>query len=472
MARSKGALIEPVEPGARIAALDALRGVALLGILIANVRQMFLPWDIGGFAVRSGPSDLLAWLDWGFFDALVDQKFITLFSLLFGASFALQDERLSRDGGDFMGIYLRRLAILGLLGLLHGLLLYPAEVLLPYAVAGLMMLGLRGLSTDDLFRVGLVLVAATIVWGFQIGALGRVSPAITVAAVIALALVARWLWFRSWPVTLAAMSLVVAVAMLVLLLRWDPQDWGESVASEHVDAQQQYAAMQQPDPDTWPPEYKARQQDDFRALLDLHGNQYGLVLAYFGVIQIWRTLGLFLLGAAIYRSGIVGGASLATWRRVAAIGLGIGLPASAVATIVQFREIHGLSDWRWPEWLHVCSTFPLAIGIAARVIIGEKLGRRRWWYGLMESAGRMAVSNYIGQSIVMALLAEPWGFGLYGKLGGPELTALACAVFIALALLSHVWLGRYRMGPLEWLWRCGTYRRWLPNRLPPASGSQ
>jgi uncharacterized protein len=258
----------------------------------------------------------------------------------------------------------------------------------------------------------------------------------------------------------------------MLLVRWDPQDWGESVASEHARAQQQYAAMQQPDPGLWPPEYTTRQQDDFRALLDLHGDQYGLILAYFGIIQIWRTLGLFLLGAAIQRSGILTGASLAAWRRVAAIGLGIGLPASAVATVVQFREIHGLSDWRWPEWLHVFSTFPLAIGFGARVIISEKLGRRRWWYGLMESAGRMALSNYIGQSIVLALLAEPWGFGLYGKLGGPELTALAFAVFVALALLSHAWLKRFRMGPLEWLWRCGTYRHWLPNRLPRASGSQ
>jgi uncharacterized protein len=433
---------------------------------------MFLPWDIGAFAVHSGHGEVLAWLDWGFFDALVDQKFITLFSLLFGAGFALQDERLARAGGDFKGIYLRRLAILALFGLPHGLLLYPAEVLLPYAVAGLMMLGLRGLSTDNLFRVGLVLVAATIVWGFQIGALGRVSPSITIAAVVALALVARQLWTRSWPLTLAAMSLVVVVAMLVLLARWDPQDWGESVASEHARAQQQYAAMQQPDPDAWPPEYKARQQEDFRALLGLHGNQYGLVLAYFGIIQIWRTLGLFLLGAAIHRSGILTGASLAAWRRVAAIGLGIGLPATAVATVVQFREIHGLSDWRWPEWLHVFSTFPLAIGFGARVIISEKLGQRRWWYGLMESAGRMALSNYVGQSIVMALLAEPWGFGLYGRLGGPELTALAFGVFSMLALLSHAWLKRYRMGPLEWLWRCGTYRRWLPNRLPRASGGQ
>ncbi len=462
----------PVEPGERIGSLDALRGIALLGIVVANVRQMFLPWDVGAFAVRAGTSDVLAWLDWGFFDAIVDLKFITLFSLLFGISFAIQDARSSRADAGFAPMYLRRLALLGCFGLLHGLLLYPAEVLLPYAVAGLMMFGLRGLSTDSLYRVGLVLVASTIVWGFQIGTLGRVSPAITIAAVIGLALTARWLWSRSWRLTLVAMSAVIVIAMLALLLRWDSQSWGESVASEYATAQQQNEAMRQPDPSGWPPEYKARQQGDFEALLELHGNQYGMVLAYFGIILVWRTLGLFMLGAAMFRSGVITGASLTTWRRIATIGLGIGLPASAIATFFQFREIHGLSDWRWPEWLHVFSAFPLAIGFGARVMISEKLGKRRWWYGRVESAGRMALTNYVGQSLVMAALAEPWGLGWYGRLGGPELTVLAFVVFIVLASLSHAWLRHFRMGPLEWLWRCGTYWRLLPNRLPAASAGQ
>ena len=76
----------------------------------------------------------------------------------------------------------------------------------------------------------------------------------------------------------------------------------------------------------------------------------------------------------------------------------------------------------------------------------------------------MALTNYVGQSLVMATLAEPWGFGMYGRLSGPELTALAFVVFAALASLSHAWLRHYRIGPLEWLWRCGTYWRWLPIR--------
>jgi len=461
-----GLTITPLESGARIPALDAIRGVALLGILLANVRQMFLPWDVGAFAVPGrGGSDLAAWLDWGFFDALVDLKFITLFSLLFGAGFALQSERMAEHGTAFQGIYLRRLAILGLLGLAHGLLLYPAEVLLPYAIAGLLLYAARGLSTDNLYRIGVVLIGSTIAWGFQLGALGRVSVPITLATVAALAATAAWLWGKNWRAALAVMALILFLSMIALLLRWDPQDWGESIAVEYARAKQQLAAIRASDPSTWPHEFAARQQAGPGALLRLHAEQYSLMLAFFGVILLWRTLGLFMIGAALVRSGVIRKATYATWRRVSLIGLGIGLPLSLIATVLQAQEIHGLSDWRWPEWLHVASAFPLAIGFGARVIMNEKDGRRRWWYVRMESAGRMALSNYVGQSVVMATLAEPWGFGLYGQLGGQTLTTLAVVVFFALASLSHAWLAHYRMGPLEWLWRCGTYARWLPNRI-------
>jgi uncharacterized protein len=455
----------PIEPGARIASLDALRGVALLGMLIANVRQMFLPWNIASFAVPGRHGEVVAsWLDWGFFDAIVDLKFITLFSLLFGASFALHTERIRGANANCQAIYLRRIGILAVLGILHGLLLYPAEVLMPYAVAGFLLYAGRGIGTANLYRIGVVLVATTIVWGFQFGSLGRVSPVITGASAAAFSVSAALLWKRSWRIALAAAALVMLAAIAALMLRWDPLAWGPGVASEHASAMRDLTAMRSPDASSWPAEFSARQLGGFRGLLHLHATQYSLLLPFFSVVLIWRTLGLFMIGAALSRSGVFTGASVSTWRRVSLVGLGIGLPLSLVATVLQSREIQGLSDWRWPEWLHVATAFPLAIGFGARVMLNEQLARRRWYYARMESAGRMALTNYVGQSLVMASLAESWGLGLYGRLSGPELTALALAVFAVLASLSHAWLRRYRMGPLEWLWRCGTYWQWLPNR--------
>ena len=129
-AMSSLAPIAPVDDSARIRALDRLRGVALLGIAIANVRQLFLPWDIADLPLAIGTSPGVARADWALFHALVDMKFLTLFSLLFGIGFALQGERLAARGArdrGFAGIYLRRVLILALFGIAHGLLLYPAE---------------------------------------------------------------------------------------------------------------------------------------------------------------------------------------------------------------------------------------------------------------------------------------------------------------------------------------------------------
>jgi uncharacterized protein len=172
----------PAEETSRIAWLDALRGFALLGILWANVRQMFLPFEAGGFAVVLGGSERLAWLDWQVFHALIDLKFLTLFSLLFGVSFALQNERLEARGHGFTAIYLRRVLILALLGVAHGLLLYSAEVLLCYAIAGLLLLTMRRWPAERLLQGGLILLGVTLIWGYQIGSLGRVSFVLTLVS--------------------------------------------------------------------------------------------------------------------------------------------------------------------------------------------------------------------------------------------------------------------------------------------------
>ena len=452
----------PVDPTGRLAALDALRGVALLGLLLASVRQMFLPWNVAQFAVP--PDRLVGWLDWGLFDALVDLKFITIFSLLFGAGFALQAARLESTDPRWPGTYLRRLGLLAGCGLVIGLLVYPAEVLLPFAAAGLLLFAVRRWSVQALFRTGLVLVATTVVWGYQLGTLGRVSPGVTLASAAAFSAAVYFTEDGDWRVALSLVVALLCAAVVALAVHDDPRPLGASVAAEFDIAMGTLEAMRHGDPTTWPREFAVRQTGSFGDLLELNREQHSRMLAWFGVMMLWRTLGLFMIGAAIARSGALTDAHPRFWRRVSVVALSIGLPLSLLATLLQSREIQGQTDWRWPEWAHVASAFPLALGFAARVMMTEQLGRHRWWYARMESAGRMALTIYVVQSLAMALLAERWGLGLYGRLEGAQLTALAFVTFAMLAEASHAWLSRYRMGPLEWLWRCGTYLRWLPLR--------
>lgn len=164
------------------------------------------------------------------------------------------------------------------------------------------------------------------------------------------------------------------------------------------------------------------------------------------------------------RSDLLARLDGADWRRIGGIGLALGLPLSVLATALLELEMHGAADWRWPYLLHQFAALPLVAGIAG-LVLGFHRNRRlaRLWQPI-EAAGRMALSNYIGQSLAMATLAEPWGLGLYARLDAPTLSVLAMLVYAALALASHRWLRSFRMGPLEWLWRCGTYGQWLTNR--------
>jgi uncharacterized protein len=453
----------PTPDQERIHSLDALRGVALLGIVWANVRQLLQPWDIGNLPVSLGGSERLAWLDWQAFMALIDFKFITLFSLLFGIGFALQGERLSARGSHFSAIYLRRVAILGAFGLAHGLLLYPAEVLLPYAIAGALLLALRRLSPATMIRVGLVLLGITLLWAYQLGATARPHLVITVSAIVAL-VGAVALSRKSWTLALCAWTAVVVAGAYALTVAFDVNTMGAGAAQEYQEAQRQLAAMLAGPSNAWPDEFRVRQEGGFGALLGLHAEQYMLVLLYFGIALLWRTLGLFLIGAGLFRSGALARATQQTWRRVAVFGITVGLPLSVLATWLQTGEMLGRFDLRWPEFLHALSALPLAAGIGAAVFALHRSGALRWLWARIEAAGRMALTNYVGHSIVLSAIAEGWGLRLYGKLSGPQMTALAIGVFATLAVLSHLWLRRYRMGPLEWVWRCGTYGAWLPNR--------
>ena len=297
--------IGPAEASSRIAWLDALRGFALLGILWANVRQMFLPFDAGSFAVALGGNERLAWLDWQVFHALIDLKFLTLFSLLFGVSFALQYQRLEARGPGFTGIYLRRVLILALLGVAHGLLLYSAEVLLCYAIGGLLLLARRRWPAARLLQAGLILLGATLIWGYQIGSLGSVSIVITLASFVMLAAVITLLWRRSRPLALAAWTAVLIAAVVALTLHFAGSNPEDALANEYRAAQEQLAAIAGDPAATAPEEWQVRRSGDFGALLRLHAAQYAQLLVYLAIFLLWRTLALFMIGAGLFRSGFV-----------------------------------------------------------------------------------------------------------------------------------------------------------------------
>ncbi len=206
------ATVGPVEKQGRIRGLDVLRGVALLGILVVNAQQLFQPWLYGNDPVAVVPGESGVWWTWAVVHMLVDTKFLALFTLLFGVGFALQAGRgEARDPSGFRRIYLRRLSLLAIFGLIHGLFFYAADVLIIYAVTGFALFRFRSWSAGRMLAVGSALLLATVIWHDIISTLSSVRVTATLGSFLVFALVARLLARRGprlfLPVSLALLAL-------------------------------------------------------------------------------------------------------------------------------------------------------------------------------------------------------------------------------------------------------------------------
>lgn len=404
-------VLEPVAEGERIATLDVVRGFALFGILLMNVEffgRALADLD-GGMA--PGTTGIDHWVDWLVY-VLVRGKFWTMFSLLFGMGFALMLERADARGAGFAWPYLRRTLALGLIGAGHFILLWGGDILFGYAIGAalLLLLGVRRWPLPVMRNAGLGLFALPFL-------------------------------------------LVVSVAGTMLL-----GSGGEQQASPERQAEQaaQVAAVE------------ARIAGEERVM---HGGSYIDAVAWridefprnasnelaFSVI----VLGVFLLGAWLLRSGIMRrpAAHLAVFRTLAWVGIplgvGLGLAGAAIATTHE----PGGNDLQFmlASALAMLGSLPASLGYLGVLVLGFH-GRWHRQLGLLAPAGRMALTNYLLQSVVGILVFHGYGLGLWG-MGRAAQALLVLAVFAAQVALSHWWLARFTHGPVEWLWRAATYLR-------------
>jgi uncharacterized protein len=399
----------------RIATLDLVRGVAVLGILTINVASF-----AGGSSAALSPGLLFPASTGDMFSfaaglVLFEGKMRGLFTLLFGASMLLFVERRDAAGGDGGQWQLRRLGWLFLIGYLHQLLLWSGDILMLYAMLAPIALALRHWSVR---RMVLVALAGFALWhgGFTLAGWSSFTAAEAVHDE------------RADPVTRAA-----------VLSQFD------AIAAE---AQDEVNTLRKP--------YTIMLMERFRETLYLPL----LVTA----LSLGETLPLMLLGMALYRSGFfTGGWSQAHLLTLAAVGLTVGLPIALVQ-----------AGWGWSRGFPPDAMFQLLVGpagvqhlaltlawaallilTAPRVLV-SRLGQR------LRAAGRMALSNYLMTSLVMAFCFFGWGLGLAGRIGAAGQWWFVLLGWAVMLTWSKPWLERYRQGPVEWLWRSLTEGRRLP----------
>ncbi|MDW1182006.1 DUF418 domain-containing protein YeiB [Klebsiella pneumoniae] len=368
--------------------LDFVRGVAILGILLLNISAFGLPKAAYLNPAWSGSASLSDAWTWALLDLLAQVKFLTLFALLFGAGLQLLLPRGKRWIQS-------RLTLLALLGFIHGLFFWDGDILLAYALVGLVSWRMvrEAHHVKSLFNTGVVLYLTGI------------------AVLVLLGLISGTAANRSWAPDAANLQY--------------EQYWKLHGGMEEVSNRADMLS------------------DNLLAL----GAQYG-----------WQLAGMMLMGAALMRSGwLKGQFSLRHYRRTGALLVAAGMAVNLPAIFAQWylawdyrwcafllqapRELSaplqaiGYAALAWGYWPQLCR-FRLVGAIAC--------------------VGRMALTNYLLQTLICTTLF--YHLGLFMRFDRLQLLAFVPPIWAVNLLVSSLWLRRFRQGPVEWLWRQLTLR--------------
>ncbi|WP_460453730.1 DUF418 domain-containing protein [Arenimonas aestuarii] len=402
--------LAPITSADRIQALDAIRGFALLGILLMNIEGMVGPL----MASMSGVDPALAgadrWVDTAIY-LLVQGKFFPLFSMLFGMGFAIMLMRAQAAGRPFFAVYLRRVLALLVFGLLHAMLVWPGDILVIYSLMGLLLLlFFRGTPQSRLPKWGIALMLVPALFTLGLGLLGTAVQSMPGEASVGFAQ------------ALAEQSAEMASVIQAERVAYGSGSFGEATA---------------------------QRVDDFLGMI-------GFIVIYGAFI-----LGLFLVGAWFTRSGAMARpqdhARLFAGLRM--VALPVGLAMVLLSYWLEPTMDFGRLDIRasTAQVLQMLGGAVMALSYLAWVVHALHAPATARLFGLLGPAGRMALTNYLLQSIVATWIFYGYGLGYFEQLSRAWQPVYVVTFFILQVALSHWWMARFRFGPAEWAWRAATY---------------
>jgi uncharacterized protein len=393
----------------RIATLDIVRGVAVMGIFGVNVIAFAMPmqayFNPTAYGLSS-PADLGLWFATFI---LIDGKMRGLFSLLFGASMLLVIERAEGAGRSPADIHYSRMFWLLVLGCVHYYLIWFGDILTLYALTGMIAYAFRKRPVRFLVISGLVFLALDLVV----------------------------MSFVSWQFFAAEAAVRVAHPSAEALAQWQSMGGGAFAPPVGAALAGDLALHRGP--------WIGIVRDQLDAGLTGPLFQFGFT--------VLETLGYMLLGMAGLKSGFLRGAwDDARYRRIATWTLGVSIPAYAAFAWIEWRSGFDVSVF-FLIFFVLTNPFRLAMmaGYAALIVLLSRSGGPL--VARIAAAGRAAFTNYLGASLIATFVFYGYGFGLYGRLGRLEAWLFAPALWAVMLLWPKPWLDRFNYGPFEWLWR-------------------
>ena len=408
-----GAARGPVVEDARIDSIDVLRGFALLGILVMNIQLFAMPeaayYNPTAYGDLEG-ANLYVWLGGRL---LADQKFMTIFSMLFGAGIVLMTSRAEARCATGR-VHYRRMGWLAVIGLLHAHLLWAGDILFLYAVCGMLVYPCRGMSPGRLLVLGTatVAVASAIFAGLQASLPSWSEEALAEVTV------------GAWQPTRAIVDEALATYR---------GGWLEQLPTRSAMA---------------------------------FGFETFMLVIWGG----WRAGGLMLIGMALYKLDVFSaGCSRRFYGALIAAALVAGIPVEAYGVALDF-ELGWALDWSllqgrqfnyWPS-------IAVGLGYVGLVMLACKTAALRGVARPFAAVGRTALSNYLLQTVICTTIFYGHGLGLYGSVDRTGQLAIVLGVWTVQLIASPLWLRRYRFGPAEWVWRSLTYGKRPPFRRAAA----
>jgi len=445
--------LAPVAAAGRIDAIDAVRGFALLGILCVNINTFGQAFG----AYLTPLPDFASTADevaHGFIKVFCEGKFYPLFSLLFGVGLTLQWQRAAAAGRSFTAPGLRRLAVLGVVGLVHALLLWYGDILFFYSTAGLLLLLLLKAKARTLATLAAVLLGISVLFTTGLAALTTLGGSPSAAAASAADPV---------PTPTGPPAVTPTPDAAAATLESDP-------FSHLMDALSAGKMQAGPVSPLWiEAETRAYRHGPWTQVMSFRILTYAMFVT-FGIGGFWwHVAAMFLLGAALLKAGLFTPERRHWHRRFALLGALVGLPLAVVGALLPRLLPPGTAAVASAPLLFLAGPI-VSLGYLGAITLLVQTGRARALTTALTQVGRMAMTNYLTQTVVATAIFYYWGLGLFGETTHPQRLLITGSLFAAQVALSVLWLRHFRFGPVEWLWRAVTYLRLPPMRrdTPPA----
>jgi uncharacterized protein len=438
MTVSSVAVAAPVADQERVRLVDALRGIAVLGILMMNIPIFAMP-EYFSESFRSDPGNVNFWVN-AVVTVFFEGKMRALFGILFGAGVLLFVTKKERTGASVTGRFYQRMGWLVFFGVLHAhLVLWLGDILYLYGICGMLVYLFRNVNPRYLV-LGVPLVA---ILDFTSGTLfyrqireARIAYVDAKAAETA-----------GRPLTEPQTAALSAWREIELSLIPNREDVKENTR---------------------------KMKSDYATVASHVRPQAFRFQTIFLPIMLWDSLALMLLGLALCRWGFLTGSwTDRDYRRVMLIGYGLGLPLVCYSFYHGYRVSPTIdaslarmltTPIEWTGAIYPFQRILLVMAHTSALILMYKAGVFRRLFHRLEAVGQMAATNYVTQSIICTLVFFGYGLNWFGELQFYQLYFVVLGIWVLQIVVSPIWLRSFHFGPLEWLWRSLTYLRRPPMR--------